>query len=125
RRALREVDRDRVALTGRGERRRLAGLHDELEQMGAGDLSQVEPREDRVAELEQPQAEPVATGRGHVLDDAGAGQRREQARDGARVDPGTARDLVRTELWRAVRERVEDGERALDGGDVANGRVSW
>src|SRR3954469_23727218 len=60
------------------------------------------------------------TGVRDVLHEAGAGERREQPRDRARVDARAAGDLVRPERA-AVVERVEHCEGALDGGDVANG----
>jgi len=82
--------------------------------------AQVEPPEDGVAELDEPQRQPVAPGLRQVFDIAGSGERREQARNGARVDPGAARDLVRAELL-PVRERVDHRQGAPDGGDVADG----
>ena len=92
----------------------------ELLQVRPREPAQVEAPEDGVAELDQPQREPVAARLGHVLDVPRRGERREQARDRARVDAGAAGDLVRAELV-AVGERVEHRERALDGGDVADG----
>ena len=122
--ALHEVDRDRVDLTRRRQRRRLARLRDELLQMRPGDLAQIEPGEHRVPELQQAEAEPVAAGRGDVLDHPSAGKRREQPRHRARVDPRSPGDLVRAELRVAIGQRVEHGQRALDRSDVANGWLS-
>ncbi len=108
-RAVREVDRDRVVLARGRQRRRLAGLAHERLQVRPRELAQVEPLEHGVAELDEPQREAVAAVLRHVLDEARRGERREEARDGARVDAGAARDLVRPELT-AVGERVEHGE---------------
>ena len=118
--AVGEVDGHRVVLARHREGRGLAGQPDELLQVRPREPAQVEAPEDGVAELEQPQREPVAARLGHVLDVPRRGERREQARDGARVDAGAAGDLVRAELV-AVGERVEHPEGALDRGDVPDG----
>ena len=55
-----EVDRDRVLVAGYGERRGLAGRLDECHQMRPRDLSHVEPGEERVGEMDDPQAEAIA-----------------------------------------------------------------
>ena len=55
-----------------------------------------------------------------MLDESGRRERREQARDGAGVDPGAARDLVGAELL-PVRERVDYRQGAPDGSDMADG----
>ncbi len=120
RRAVREVDRDRVVLSGRREGRRLAGLADECLQVWPGERPQVETPEDDIAELDQPQRQAVAAALRHVLDESSRGEGREEPRDRACVDSGAPRDLVRAELT-AVRQRVEHRECTLDGGDVTDG----
>ena len=67
-----------------------------------------------VAQLDEAKPEAVATGLVHLVDETRSSERREQPRDGARVDPRTPGDLVRPELDR-VRERVEHRDRPLDG----------
>ena len=52
---------------------------DELLEVRAGDVAQVQPGEHRVREAQRPHAEAVAAGRGDVLDEADARQRAELA----------------------------------------------
>ena len=79
-----EVDGDRVLVAGDGERRGLAGRLHELDEVRPRDLTHVEPREQRVREMDDPEAEPVAPVRAHPLDEPGGGERAELARYGAR-----------------------------------------
>ncbi len=118
--AVGEVDSDGVVLTRGRQRRRLARLPDECLQVRPRERAQVEAPEHGVAELDEPQRQPVAPGLRDVLHEPGRRERREQARDGAGVDPGAARDLVRAELL-PVRERVDHRQGAPDGGDMADG----
>jgi len=117
---VREIDGNGVGLARDRQRRRLARHTHELLQVRPRERAEVEAAEDGVAQLDQPQREPVAARLGDVLDVPRRGECREQTRDGARVDAGTAGDLVRAELV-AVGQRIEHRERALDGGDVPDG----
>ena len=65
-----EIHRDRIALARDGERSRLAHLVDQRFQVRSGDIAEVEPAENGVCEPEHANAEAVAAGRGHVLDEA-------------------------------------------------------
>ena len=58
--AVNEVDREGVVLTRGGQRRRLARLADERLQVRPRERAQVETAEHGVAELDEPQREPVA-----------------------------------------------------------------
>src|ERR1043165_6320272 len=73
---------------------------------------------DEVAVHHQPAPEPVAARLVVVGDEAALGERREEARDCAGVDPGSPGDLVGAELGRR-QERVQDADRAPDGGHLA------
>ena len=97
---------------------------DERLQVRPRDLAEIEPAEHGIAELQKAEAEPVPPVRRHVLDEPRGGERREEPRDRARIDPRSPRDLVRPELRRAVRERIEDRECALDGRDMADRGLS-
>ena len=121
-RALNEVDGDRVALAGDRERRRLARHVDERLQMRTRKIAEVEPPERRVAELDKPEPQPVATRIGDALDESAGNERRELPGRGARVQTGAPRDLVRPEL--AVGQRLEHGNGPLDGCDVTYGWLS-
>ena len=120
--ALHEVDGDGLVLARGGERRRLAGRLGERDQVGPRDLAQVEAREHGVAELEQPEPEPVAAAVGDVLDEAGLrrASRAVARRCSALIPVRRAISFVPSS-GASVGERVEDGDRALDGGDVADG----
>src|SRR5207253_8578562 len=96
-----------------GKGRRLAARLDEGPKMRPGDLPEVEPGEDDVAELQQPKAQPVAPRVLDVLDQPACDERREQARGAARVDAGAAGYLVGAELGVRLGQRVEHAERAL------------
>ena len=93
-----EVDRDRVVLAGNMERRRLAGQPDELREMRACDLADVEPGEDGVRESDDADPEPVAPRLRVVLDEPCRRERAELARDRARREPKATGQLVRPEL---------------------------
>ncbi len=118
--AVREVDGDRVVLARGREGCGLTGLPHERLQVGPGERAEVEAREHRVAELDQAKRQAIPAGLRDVLDESRRGERREQARHGACVDARAPRDLVRAELA-TVGERIEHGERPLDGGDVTDG----
>ena len=118
--AVREVDSDRVVLPGGRQGCRLTGLPNERLQMRPGERTEVEAPEHRVAELDQPQRQAIPAGLRDMLDESRRGERRQQARDGAGVDPGAARNLVRPELA-PLGEGIEYGERPFDCGDVADG----
>ena len=79
RRALDEVDGDRVGIARRRQRRRLAGLLGQEAEVRACYLAQVEAREHGVPQLEEPEAQAVTAGLGDVLDEPGVGQGGEQA----------------------------------------------
>ena len=96
---------------------------DELLEVGAGEVAQVEPPEDRVGVPERPHPEPVAARAAHMLDEAGAGQRPELARDRARADARPPRHVGRAELA-AVGERVEDLDGAHRRFDIAGGGLT-
>ena len=104
---------------GRKGHRLARRLRERLE-VGMGDLAQVEPRQDRISELEETQPQPVAPALGHVLDVAGVCERGEEAGHRAGVDLRQPGDLVRPHLSPGG-EDVEDREPPLDGGDVTYG----
>ena len=62
---------------GNRERRGLAGCVHEGDEVRSRDLADVEPREDRVREVDEPDAEPVAARRCDALDEPGRGKRPE------------------------------------------------
>ncbi len=117
-RAGNEVDGDRVLVAGHGERRGLAGRFDQRDEVRAGDLANVEAREHRVREVDEPNAESVAAGRVDALDETGRSERPELARDGARRHARPARDLVRAELA-AFCKGVEHRDRSLGSANSA------
>ena len=123
RRALDEVDCHGMPFARRRQGHRLARLLGKRPEVGVRDLTQVEARQDRVAKLEETQAQPVAPALGHVLDVAGVRERGEEAGHGAGVDPGQPGDLVRPQLPPGG-EDVENREPPLDGSDVASGWMS-
>ena len=85
------------------------------------DLADFEAGERGVAELDEPDAEPIPAAGRNVLDVARGRERGEQPRDGARIHAGSARQLVRPELAPGLRECVQEDERTLHGGDAADG----
>ena len=118
-----EVDGDGVVLARRRERRGLSGLAHERLAGAAGRAGAGRGARARRCRARRGAAR-GGSGRWRARARRTArGERREQAGDGARVDAGAAGDLVRAELA-AVGERVEHGERPLDGGDVADGWLS-
>jgi hypothetical protein len=56
-----------------------------------------------------------------VIDQATAGERGQDPRDRAHVDPGPAGNLVGAQLDPRGRELVEDDDRTLDGGNLTGG----
>jgi hypothetical protein len=78
-RAEDEVDRDCVRIAGNGERRGLARNLDERFEVRSNDRPDVEPSESCVPELDEADAETVATGARLVFDEARSRQRREEA----------------------------------------------
>ena len=117
RRAAREVDRHRLVLARHRERRRLPDLADELSQERLRELADVESVDDGVAELDEPDPEPIAAAR-RLVDVAVRGEGREEPRHRARVDADAPGELVGADLT-AGGERVHDGERAGDGGNAS------
>ena len=91
---------------------------DERDEMGACDLADVEAREDRVREVDEADAEPVAARGRDALDEPGRGERAELTRYGARRHAGAPRDLVRAELA-SVCKGVEHGDRSLGSANSA------
>ena len=118
-----EVDRHRVGLARDGERGGLAHLPDERLEVRPRERPHVEPHEDGVGELDEPDPEPVAAGLRHPLDEAGGDERPELARHRARGHARAARDLVRPERAR-LGEHVEDRERPLGRRDAAGRRLT-
>ena len=86
--------------------------------MGARDGAHVEPCEQRVRELHDTEAEPVAARRRDSLHQSRRRERAELARDGARSHARSACDLVRPELAR-VGECVEQRDGPLGRTDSA------
>ena len=117
RRASDEVDGDRFVAPRDRQRHGLADAFDETLELGAGELAKVEPVDDGVPELHEANPEPIAAAV-CLVDVTGRRKRRQQARDRARVDPGSAGELVRPQLA-AGRQRVHHGERAGDGGHLS------
>ena len=113
-RARDEVDGHALALGRQRERGGLAGLAHELLEQRPREVAQVEPRERRVAEMHEPQAELPALRARLAFDEARLEQRREHARDGARVDAGAARELVRAERPAGRGQGLEQRDGALD-----------
>ena len=111
------VDRDCVRISRDGECRGLAELAGERLEVGVGDRPDVEAREHRGRQRDEPDPEPVAPGRRDVLDKASLDEGRELARRSACARPQPPRDLIRAQR-RLVGEDVEDGERPLCGGDA-------
>ena len=96
---------------------------DERLQVRPRELAQVEARENGVAEIEEPQREPVAPV------SATCSTNRAAASVASRRDTVLALIPVRRAISFVPSsppsdERVEHGERALDGGDVADGWLS-
>ena len=106
-----EVDRDRVDQRRHGERRGFADVGDELLEMPARDVPDVESREHCVAEADEAQAEAVLARLLDELDEAAVEERPELARGRARRHAGAPRDLVRPERA-CLGEDVEDRRRA-------------
>jgi hypothetical protein len=71
--------------------------------------------------LQQTQAEAIAARFLDMLDVAARRERRENARDAARVDSRPSRELVRAELASFVRKRLEHPDCPLDRRDVTDG----
>ena len=113
-RARSEVDGHALALRRQRERRRLARLAHELLEQGPCEVAQVEARERSIAEVHEPEAELPALAARLAIDEAGLAQRREHARDGARVDAGLPRELVRALGPVRRSQRLEQGDGALD-----------
>ena len=82
----REVDRDPLAVGRQRERGGLAGVAHELLEQRPCEVAQVEARERGIAEVDEPETELPALSAGLALHEARLEQRREHARDGARVD---------------------------------------
>jgi len=117
-----EVDRDGVRLRRERERGRLAQRTLELFQVRPPHDAQVEASDDMVGQRQQVRAQAVAAGVGDVLDVPGVDQGRERARDGARVDPGQARQLGCARVAADAQERVQNAQGALDCGQAPLGR---
>jgi hypothetical protein len=111
-----EVDGDRLAVAGQRQRRGLAGVRDEPGEQGTRELPHVKAGKHPVGERDEVQTEAVGTA-GLTLDEPAAFQRGEQPRCGARVDAGSAGELVDAEAGIARRECVEQRERAPDRSD--------
>ena len=92
--------------------------------MRSRDLTQVQPRKHHVSELDQAVPEPVAARLLHVLHEAARDERREEARDAARIEAGATRDLVRAERAVRVREHIDKGKGALYRADESDGWLS-
>ena len=88
--------------------------------MRTGRVTEVEPSEDRVGEVEHADAQAVPTIRLHVLDETQPRERPELPRDRAGADAGAPGDTGRPCLP-AVGERIEDRNRANGSLDVALG----
>src|SRR5215813_8129230 len=69
-------------------------------------------------------AEAVAPCRWQVLHQPAARQRRQYPRDAADVDPGAPRDLVGAKLGLRLSEDIENGDRTLDGSNMAGSGLS-
>jgi hypothetical protein len=109
--------------SGYRKRRRLVDFGDESLEMRPGDEANVEPREHRLRELDDADAEPVPAGLRHALHEPRLDEAAELAGHRARRRPDPARELVRAELA-AVRERVDDREPAAERRHPLPGRLT-
>ncbi len=96
------------------ERGRLPRLAHELLEQRPREVAQVETCECGVAEVHEAQAELPALRAALALHEAGVEQRREHARDGARVDLRAPGELVRAERAGGGGERLEHCDGAFD-----------
>ena len=121
RRALNVVDGHGLVLAGAESVAVSPVASDRRDEMRPRDLAEVEAGEDGVAELQEPEAEPVAPALGVVLD---------EARPRASVASSRETVLALMPVRRAISfvpssgspvgERVEHRDGPLDGGDVAD-----